>query len=122
MSVTTEHLSNYLKELDRYMKRFDRDTLSSRDRKSFFEISNEYYDIFQQLGELPGELLINIAEFNDTIMNPDKKEDKELERKYRDNIVQHANAYLDKTLRSELQIGIFQKIQKSSIYRGRRCR
>ncbi len=35
MSETTQHLSDYLKELDSYMKRLDRNGLSRKDQKLF---------------------------------------------------------------------------------------
>ena len=109
MSEITEYLSGYLKELDSYMKRLNRDGLSRKDRKLFFEISNEYYDIFRKSEEFPEELLQGISEFSDNIMNQQPDESKELAGRYQDNIVQRANDYIDATLRNELQFGIFRK-------------
>lgn len=109
MSEITEYLSGYLKELNSYMERLNRDELSRKDRKLFFEISNEYYDIFQKTEKFPAELLQEISHFSDNIMNQQPDESKELAGRYRDNIVLYANDYMDATLRSELQFGIFQK-------------
>lgn len=106
MSETTQYLSDYLKELDSYMKRLDKDGLSRKDQKLFLELSNEYYDIFQKEKDFPKEILQGISEFSDNIMNQ-SGEGKELAKKYRDNIVQSAQAYIDTSRQNELQIGIF---------------
>ena len=108
MSETTEHLSNYLEQLDSYMKRLEKSELSRKDRKLFFELSNEYYDIFQQTEEFPKELLQTMSEFNDNIMNQ-SEDNIDLAGRYRDDFVQRANEYIDASLRSELQYGIFRK-------------
>lgn len=109
MSQITEYLSDYLKELNSYMERLNRDELSRKDRKLFFEISNEYYDIFQKTEKFPAELLQEISHFSDNIMNQQPDESKELAGRYRENIVQRANDYIDATLRSELLFGVFRK-------------
>lgn len=108
MSEITKYLSDYLQELDSYMKRFDRDELSRKDRKLFFELSNAYYDIFRQVEDFPEELLRGISEFCDNIMNQSDN-NKTLAGRYRDNIVQYANDYINVSQRSELQFGIFQR-------------
>ena len=108
MSQTTEYLSEYLKQLDSYMNRLNNDGLSRKDRQLFFEVSNEYYDIFRQTEKFPKELLQGMSEFIDNIMNQSAG-NRDLAGKYRDDIVQHANRYLDESLRSELQYGIFRK-------------
>lgn len=107
MSQTTENLSEYLKQLDSYMKRLDNNELSINDRKLFFDLSIEYYGIFQLAEEFPEELLQELLEFSNNITEPDNSKD--LARRYRDDFVQHANEYIDASLRSELQIGVFQK-------------
>lgn len=108
MSKITDYLSDYMKELDSYMNRLHRDELSRKDRKLFLDLSNEYYDIFLKAADFPDELLQGIAEFSDNIANQ-SNEGKELAGRYRDNIVQNANAYIDVSLRSELQFNIFRK-------------
>ena len=108
MSETTQYLSDYLKELDSYMKRLDRDGLSRKDQKLFLELSNEYYDIFQKEKDFPKEILQEIAEFGDNIMNQ-SDESKNLAKGYRDNIVRQASDYIDISTRTELQFGVFQK-------------
>lgn len=108
MSIITDHLANYLNELDSYMKRLERDGLSKSDRKLFLDLNNEYYDVFRQAEEFPKEILQGMAEFGDNIINQTESS-KELAGRYRDEIVQHANAYIDTLLRNELQFGIFQK-------------
>lgn len=108
MSEITNYLSDYLKELDSYMKRLTGSGLSRKDQKLFFELSNEYYDIFRMTEEFPQEILQGIAEFSDNIMNQ-SSEGKELAKGYRDNIVRCASDYIDITTRTELQFGVFQK-------------
>ena len=108
MSQTTENLSEYLKQLDSYMERLDKNELSRKDRKLFFELTNEYYDIFQQVEEFPKELLQGMSEFVDNIMNQ-SDDSRDLTGRYRDDIVQRANEYIDASMRSELQYGIFRK-------------
>lgn len=108
MSEITQYLSDYLKELDSYMKRLDRDGLSRKDQKLFFELSNEYYDVFQKEKDFPKEILQGISEFSDNIMNQ-SGEGKELAKGYRDNIVRRASDYIDISTRTELQFGVFQK-------------
>ena len=49
-----------------------------------------------------------ISEFNDNIANP-SDEGKELAGRYKDNIVQHATDYINTSLRTDLQFGIFQR-------------
>lgn len=114
MSEITEYLSDYLKQLENYMKRLDSNELSRKDRKLFFELSNEYYDVFQQAEEFPKEVLQGMSEFSDNIMNQ-SDDSKDLAGRYRDDIVQHANEYIDSSLRSELAFGIFDI--DSAIYR-----
>ncbi len=108
MSKITEYLSDYMKELDSYMNRLNRDGLSRKDRKLFLDLSNEYYDIFQKEEDFPNELLRGISEFSDNIANQ-SNEGKELAGRYRDNVVQHATDYINTLLRNELQFGIFQR-------------
>lgn len=108
MSQITEYLSDYMQELDNYMNRLNRDGLSRKDRKLFLDLSNEYYDIFQKTEDFPNELLRGISEFNDNIANP-SDEGKELAGRYKDNIVQHATDYINTSLRTDLQFGIFQR-------------
>lgn len=106
MSQTTENLSEYLKQLDSYMKRLENNELSINDRKLFFDLSIEYYGIFQVAEGFPEELLQGMLEFSNNITEQ-FDDSKELARKYRDDFVQHANEYIDTTLRSELSFGIF---------------
>lgn len=106
MSETVQYLSDYLKELESYMKRLDRDGLSRKDQQLFFELSNEYYDIFQKTKDFPTEILRGMSEFSDNIMNQ-SGERKELAKGYQANIVKSANAYIDASRQNELQIGIF---------------
>lgn len=106
MSETVQYLSDYLKELDSYMKRLDRDGLSRKDQQLFFELSNEYYDIFQKTKDFPTEILRGMSEFSDNIMNQ-SGERKELAKGYQANIVKSANVYIDASRQNELQIGIF---------------
>ncbi len=108
MSEITEYLSGYLNELDNYMERLGSNRLSGKDRKLFFEMSNEYYDVFRQTDGFPAELLQNMAGFIDTTTYQ-TDDSKELAGTYRDNIVQQANEYIDTSLRTELQFGVFQK-------------
>lgn len=106
MSQTTENLSEYLKQLDSYMKRLENNELSINDRKLFFDLSIEYYGIFQVAEEFPEELLQGMLEFINSITEQ-FDDSKELARKYRNDFVQLANEYIDTTLRSELSFGIF---------------
>lgn len=108
MSQTTENLSEYLKQLDSYMERLEENKLSVNDRKLFFDLSIEYYGIFKVAEEFPEELLQGMIEFSNNITEQ-FDDSKDLARKYRDDFVQHANEYIDATLRSELQYGIFRK-------------
>ncbi|MFG6337438.1 MAG: pentapeptide repeat-containing protein [Lachnospiraceae bacterium] len=108
MSEITKYLSDYLQELDSYMKRLEGDGLSRKDRKLFFELSNEYYDIFQKAIDFPDEVLRGMSEFSDNIVNQ-SDEGKNLAKRYRDNIVQHADDYINASQRNELQFGIFQR-------------
>ena len=108
MSETTKYLSDYLNEMNRYMARLNRDELSRKDRKLFWELSGEYYDIFQQTEAFPEEILQGMTEFSDNITNL-SGDGKDLARVYQDKIVQHANDYINASQRSELQFGIFQK-------------
>lgn len=108
MSEITEYLSGYLNELDNYMERLNSSRLSGKDRKLFFEMSNEYYDIFRQTEDFPKELLQDMAEFSDNITNQ-AEDSVTLAGRYHTNIIQHANNYIDTSLRAELQIGVFQK-------------
>ena len=41
MSKITEYLSDYMKELDSYMNRLNRDGLSRKDRKLYLDLSHE---------------------------------------------------------------------------------
>lgn len=107
MSQTTENLSEYLKQLDSYMKRLEKNELSINDRKLFFDLSIEYYGIFQLAEDFPEELLQGMLEFSNNITEPDNSKD--LARRYRDDFVQRANEYIDASMRSELQYGIFRK-------------
>lgn len=108
MSEITDYLSGYLNELDNYMERLNSNRLSGKDRQMFFEMSNEYYDIFQKAEDFPEELLQDMAEFSDNITNQAENSVR-LAGKYYENIMQRANDYIDKSLRAELQFGIFQK-------------
>ena len=108
MSEITDYLSGYLNELDSYMERFNSNRLSGKDRQMFFEMSNEYYDIFQKAEDFPEELLQDMAEFSDNITNQAENSVR-LTGKYYENITQRANDYIDKSLRAELQFGVFQK-------------
>lgn len=108
MSQITEYLSDYMKELDSYMNRLNRDGLSRKDRKLFLGLSNEYYDIFLKAEDFPNELLRGISEFNDNIANQ-SNEGKELAGRYRDNIVQQADDYINASQLNELPFRIFQK-------------
>ena len=108
MSQITENLSEYLKQLDSYMERLDKNELSRKDRKLFFELTNEYYDIFQQAEAFPKELLQGMSEFNDNIMKQ-SDDNRDLAGRYRDDIVQRASEFIDASLRNELQYGIFRK-------------
>ena len=71
MSQTTENLSEYLKQLDSYMKRLDNNELSTNDRKLFFDLSIEYYGIFQLAEAFPEELLQGMFELGNNITEPD---------------------------------------------------
>lgn len=106
MSKTTEYLSEYLKQLDSYMERLENNKLSLNDRKLFFEMSIEYYGIFQLAEEFPEELLQGLLEFSNNITEQ-LDDSKDLAERYRDDFVQRANEYIDASLRSELSFGIF---------------
>ena len=108
MSEITDYLSGYLNELDSYMERLNSNRLSGKDRQMFFEMSNEYYDIFQKAEDFPEELLQDMAEFSDNITNQAESSVR-LARKYYENITQRSNDYIDTSLQAELQFGIFQK-------------
>ena len=108
MSEITDYLSGYLNELDNYMERLNSNRLSGKDRQMFFEMSNEYYDIFQKAEDFQEELRQDMAEFSDNITNQAENSVR-MAGKYYENIAQHANDYIDKSLRAELQFGIFQK-------------
>ena len=90
MSEITEHLSGYLGELNNYMDRLNHNTLSRRDRQTFFEMSNEYYELFQKsieegkdsVNAFPSELLEDMDAFNGNIIDPsnDRKQANQIGR------------------------------------------
>lgn len=114
MSEITDYLSGYLNELDNYMDRFNNNRLSRRDRQLFFEISNEYYDIFQKSIDdsensiivFPDELLKEIGILIDNIINP--TDGGKAVNQYYDAITRHAGSYIDAVENTELKFKIFQ--------------
>lgn len=108
MSEITDYLSGYLNELENYMERLNSNRLSEKDRKLFFEMGNEYYEIFQKASDFPEELLHGMDEFNGNIISQEDSA-KELAGRYHEEIVQSANEYMDTAARTELQLGVFQK-------------
>lgn len=114
MSEITEYLSGYLGELDNYMERLNSNRLSGKNRQLFFEVGSEYYDIFQKADGFPEELLRSMEGFNANIINQEDN-GKQLAARYHEDIVLHANHYIDTSMQTELQFGIFQK--DAEIYR-----
>ncbi len=114
MSEITDYLSGYLGELDNYMDRLNNNRLSRKDSQLFFEMSNEYYDIFRQsIGDsensiivFPDELLKEIEMFKDNIINP--ADGGKAANQYYDAITQHAGSYIDAVEHTELTFKIFQ--------------
>lgn len=114
MSEITDYLSGYLNELDNYMDRLNNNRLSRRDRQLFFEMSNEYYDIFRKsIGDsenniivFPDELLNEIEMFKDNIINP--ADGGKAAKQYYDAITQHADSYIEAVEHTELTFKIFQ--------------
>lgn len=115
MSEITEHLSGYLGELNNYMNRFNHNTLSRRDRQIFFEMSNEYYEIFQKsieedkgnINSFPSDLLEDIETFNGNIIDP--ADDRKLANQYYEFITSRSNYYIQTVEHAELQMEIFRK-------------
>lgn len=124
MSEITEHLSGYIGELNNYMDRLNHNTLSRRDRQNFFEMSNEYYDIFQKsmeenkgsINNFPPELLEYMEAFSGSII--DSADDRNcvpspaavlVANQYYDMITRRADDYIETIECTELQFEIFQK-------------
>lgn len=115
MSEITEHLSGYLGELNNYMDRLNNNTLSRRDRQTFFEMSNEYYDMFRKSSEenrnsvnaFPSELLEDMEAFSGSIIGP--ADDRKLTNQYHDTITRRSQNYIETVEHAELQIEIFRK-------------
>lgn len=115
MSEITEHLSGYLGELNNYMDRLNHNTLSRRDRQTFFEMSNEYYELFQKsieegkdnVNAFPSELLADMDAFNGSIIDP--SDDRKLANQYYEFITSRSNDYIQTVEHAELQVEIFRK-------------
>lgn len=113
MSEITDHLFGYLGELDNYMERLNNNRLSRKDRQNFFEMSNEYYDIFKKsmagnensVNVFPEDLLKEMEVFIDNIIDP--AEDIKLANQYYDVIIRHSSVYMESVERTELQFKIF---------------
>lgn len=113
MSEITDYLKGYLNELDNYMNRLNTNRLSRKDRKLFLEMSNEYYEFFQQHYEadhnaFPEALFGVIENFNDNIANQDK-DAVSLANEYYKKITDIAGKFRDTVERIELLSGVFQK-------------
>lgn len=114
MSEITNHLSGYLGEMNNYMERLNDNRLSRKDRQNFWEMSNEYYDIFKEsiagskdnINAFPEELLEELETFIDNIIDP--ADDRNLANQYYDIITQRSNYYIGAVEHTELQIKIFQ--------------
>lgn len=114
MSEITNHLSGYLGEMNNYMERLNDNRLSRKDRQNFWEMSNEYYDIFKEsiagskdnINAFPEELLEELETFIDNIIDP--ADDRNLANQYYDIIIQRSNYYIGAVEHTELQIKIFQ--------------
>lgn len=115
MSEITEHLSGYLGELNNYMDRLNHNTLSRRDRQTFFEMSNEYYELFQKsieegkdsVNAFPSELLEDMDAFNGNIIDPSN--DRKQANQYYEFITSRSNDYIQTVEHAELQVEIFRK-------------
>lgn len=113
MSEITDHLSGYLGEMDNYMERLNNNRLSRKDRQNFFEMSNEYYDIFKKsIAESENntnvfldDLLKEMERFIDNIINP--ADDIKLANQYHESITRYANDYMEEVEHTELQFKIF---------------
>lgn len=114
MSEITNHLSGYLGEMNNYMERLNDNRLSRKDRQNFWEMSNEYYDIFKEsiagskdnINAFLEELLEELETFIDNIIDP--ADDRNLANQYYDIITQRSNYYIGAVEHTELQIKIFQ--------------
>lgn len=113
MSEITDTLSGYLNELDNYMERLNSGRLSRNDRKTFLEMSNEYYDIFQKAVSaetfpVPKELLNAIEGFNNDIVDESRGEKTQIRTNHK-RIVEYANSYIENTRRNELVSEVFRE-------------
>ena len=114
MSEITDHLSGYLNELDHYMDRLNRNGLSKKDRQRFFEMSNEYYDIFQKaitdsgngMNAFPEDLLKEIEFFSDNIIDPTGNA--RIANQHYEILTSYSTDYMEAVEHTELLIKIFQ--------------
>lgn len=113
MSEIIDNITGYLNELDNYMDRLNSNRLSRKDRKIFWDISNEYYEIFNEYNKannnsIPEELFAAMENFNENIANQDANAT-DLANEYYTSIKEKAEKLRDTLQRFELLSGVFQK-------------
>ncbi|MCD7725871.1 MAG: hypothetical protein LUI12_10060 [Clostridiales bacterium] len=114
MSEVLDNLNGYLNELDNYMTRLNKNRLSRKDRKVFLEISNEYYEAFQEYYKnSPNRFLESFLEaveaFNDNIIVNGNDKAVEMANEHYQEIKSNAVSFYDSARKAELVSGIFKK-------------
>lgn len=112
MSEMIENITGYLNEIENYMDRLNSNRLSRKDKRMFLEMSEEYYNIFNEYAmeqkDFPKDLIDGLANFNANMINQEENA-KELANQYYALIRESGGKYCDTLTRIQLMQGVFQK-------------